>query len=201
MTHAKQAFFDGIAAKWDSWFDLDELNQRLLTGLRDFEIQPGESVMDLGCGTGNLTRALLALLSDKGRVVAVDLSPEMLHIAKTKITDSRAAFLLAQVCDLPLENAVVDRVLCYSAWPHFPDPVKALSELHHILKPNGMLHIWHLDGREKINQIHHDAGEAVSHDILLPAEELGELMEKHGFKIVRSEDEPDHYLLSAIRLS
>ena len=68
-------FFDGIAERWDGWDDLAELAQKLAAGLDEFGVRAEETVLDVGCGTGNLTRALLAKLSSAGRVIAVDISP------------------------------------------------------------------------------------------------------------------------------
>jgi len=44
-------------------------------------VNPDETVLDVGCGTGNLTGALLARLSATGRVIAVDISPRMIEVA------------------------------------------------------------------------------------------------------------------------
>ena len=84
----KRAYFDGIAGLWDQWMNPDSIAERLRPEVAAFGIEPDESVVDIGCGTGNLTRVLLERLSEKGRVIAVDLSEEMLAIARKKNPDN-----------------------------------------------------------------------------------------------------------------
>jgi ubiquinone/menaquinone biosynthesis C-methylase UbiE len=82
MSNAKARFFDGIADKWDGWDDLEVLGRRLAAGLEEMGVAPHETVLDVGCGTGNLTKALLARLGPNGRVIAADISPRMVEVAR-----------------------------------------------------------------------------------------------------------------------
>ncbi len=159
MTHPSVSdYFDSIADKWDGWMDMDSINRRISAGLSRFGITAGECVLDVGCGTGNLTRKLLERLDESGRVMAVDVSPQMIELAKAKNPDPRSVFHVADVCCLPVEDRSLDRVLCFSMWPHVEEPEKALLEIKRVLKPGGFLHIWHIDSRETINHIHANAG-------------------------------------------
>ncbi|HMA94844.1 MAG TPA: hypothetical protein VKP30_19270 [Polyangiaceae bacterium] len=67
-TNRHVAHFDGIADKWDSFNDPAIVIPKLEEGLKALDVLATETVLDVGCGTGNLTRALLARLSDGGRV-------------------------------------------------------------------------------------------------------------------------------------
>ena len=125
----RTAFFDSIAEKWDGWEDLAVLQRKLAAGLEEFGVGPNEKVVDVGCGTGNLTGALLGRLSAAGEVFAVDISPRMLEVARSKVADPRVSWHAADAVRLPLGDASCDRVFCYSVWPHFADRETVAAEL------------------------------------------------------------------------
>lgn len=195
----RAAYFDGIAEMWDGWEDLVMLARRLTTGLEEIGVGMDETVLDLGCGTGNLTLALLERLSPAGRVVAVDFSGNMLAVARRKVSDARVGWHLADAMALPLGEGAVRRIICYSAWPHFDDHHTVSGELFRVLRKGGGLHVWHLSSRAIINRIHAAAGAAVSHDMLQPGEETARLLEGHGFRRVAVIDDESRYLVSAVK--
>ena len=192
-------FFDGIAEKWDGWEDLPALAGKLAAGLDEMGVGPGEVVLDVGCGTGNLTRALLAHLSPAGRVVAVDISPRMIAVARAKVADARVAWHAVDARRLPLADASCDRVICYSVWPHFDDREAVAGELRRVLRPGGHLHVWHLSARARINDIHAGAGPAVRHDVLAPVGETAALLAGAGFDVVTADETAERYLVSAVK--
>jgi ubiquinone/menaquinone biosynthesis C-methylase UbiE len=194
----KAAYFDGIADKWDGWEDLPSLSTRIAAGLDELGVGPAETVLDAGCGTGNLTRELLARLSPAGRVVAVDFSPRMIERARRKVMDPRIRWLIADVGRLPIPDASCDRILCFSLWPHLDDRDAAAAGFGRVLKPGGFLHIWHLAPRDKINAVHTGAGEPIGRDLLPPAEETAALLSRHGFAVTGQVDDEEHYLVSAV---
>ncbi len=193
----KRDFFDGIAAKWDGWVNPDVLSSALSRGLNRFNVGPDETVIDLGCGTGNLTQALLMRLSDRGRVIAVDFSPRMLDEARCKVRDPRAEWINAAAESLPLGDASANRIICFSAWPHFSSPHYVALEMRRALKPGGLFHVWHTESRETINAIHAGAGKAIHQDMLAPAAELARLLEECGFDVLTAEEDDEQYLVAA----
>ena len=193
----KISFFDGIADKWDGWEDLDEVRRNLTEGLKELGLAPDEAVLDVGCGTGNLTGALLELLSPSSRVFAVDYSPRMVEMARRKIQDPRVTWHACDVTDLPLADGSLDRIVCFSVWPHFDDAEAVLRKFMALLRPGGWLHVWHLASRDKINDIHANAGEAVAGDILIPAAELAQLITDAGFDPTQTLDDESRYLVTA----
>lgn len=106
-------------------------------------------IVDLGCGIGQYSK----LLREAGAadIVGVDTQTEKLEWAV------RAGFVLAQSAltasaeAVPLENASVDTVFSHTAFEHFPQVEKVLTEVHRVLKPGGML----VAG---VNFIHHEGG-------------------------------------------
>ncbi|MCU0232741.1 MAG: class I SAM-dependent methyltransferase [Thermoanaerobaculales bacterium] len=196
----KLRFFDAAAARWDASQDLPRLHSRLTAGLAELGLGGDESVLDLGCGTGNLTRALLGALAARGRVIAVDFSQPMLGTAARKVgREPRVVWCQAEAAELPLADAVVDRAVCFSAWPHFDDPYGVAHELARVLRPGGSVHVWHLASRAHINHIHATAGEAVSADLLRPAAETAGVLESCGLAVCAAIDDDTRYLVTAVK--
>jgi ubiquinone/menaquinone biosynthesis C-methylase UbiE len=197
MTESRREFFDRIATQWDGFVDLAEMGEKLRSGLLEIHVAPSNTVVDLGCGTGNLSLALLERLGPEGRVVAVDFSPHMVREAQRKVKDDRVTWVVADAADLPLESSTADYVICFSAWPHFPDPERVLSEVLRVLRPGGELHIWHAAPRATINHIHAEAGGAVERDSLPSGHLLAALVTNSGLQPFEVIDDERRYLVRA----
>jgi ubiquinone/menaquinone biosynthesis C-methylase UbiE len=191
------AFFDSIAPKWDSWEDLESLNVQFDNGLKRFGLCPDEHVLDVGCGTGNLTAAVLRQLSQAGRITAVDISSRMIEIAQTKVKNPRVLWICDSVEHLDTYESAFDRVICYSVWPHLTDSGMVARLFRSMLKPGGKLHVWHTKSREAVNKIHAEASEVVSNHVLAPAIQTAALLEQTGFIIEETLDNDSGYLVSA----
>ena len=95
----------------------------------------GATAVDVGAGTGILTRALRARGS---RVIAVDAGSEMLARLLSKATDEGIAALLADGNALPLTDGVADLVTYAQSW-HWLDPVVSIAEARRVLRPDGAI--------------------------------------------------------------
>lgn len=105
-------------------------------------IQPGEAVLDLGCGAGFDVFVAAQLVGPAGRVVGIDLSPEMLAMAEAglKAADfSNLEFRVAQVEDLPFPGESFDVALSNGVLNLIPDKPAALREIFRVLRPGGRL--------------------------------------------------------------
>lgn len=189
-------FFDSIAEAWDGWHDLDLLAEKLNTEFDGFGIQSCETVLDVGCGTGNLTRVLLRRLDSEGRLIALDISPVMLERAREKIGDPRVTWVQASAERIPVADASCDRILCFSAWPHFEDQQAVVREFQRVLKPGGCIHIFHFISRDEVNRIHGEAHPSVSADLLAPVREVASLFERSGFTVLSLADDAYRYSLN-----
>jgi trans-aconitate 2-methyltransferase len=125
------ASYHRLSAPQFSW-GVQVLDRLLLEG--------DETLMDAGCGTGRLTALLLERLS-RGRVVAVDLSQNMLEGARSHLAPrfgGRVEFVRADLAALPFERAF-DGVFSTAAFHWVPDHLRLFRGLFASLKPGGWL--------------------------------------------------------------
>lgn len=177
-----RTFFDKAAATWDvmSRADAEKIEQILAYA----NIRPGERILDVGCGTGVLLPYLLRQSAPDGHVFALDLSPLMLEQCRRKHgdgdSDGRVTYVLGAAEQIPLAAETCAVVLCFSAFPHFPDKPVALAEITRVLKPGGRLLIAHADSRETVNRIHTEVGDPVGGDLLPAPHEMEQLLRGAG---------------------
>lgn len=138
-----RALFSSIADRYDRMNRVMSLaldrrwRQKMIA---DLDLPPGANVLDLACGTGDFTAALLRQFPDI-RVTGVDLTPEMLAIARQKLAGSAGVtFCTGDAQDLAaFADATFDLVVCAFGFRNFPDKEKALATCHRVLKPAGRL--------------------------------------------------------------
>ena len=107
----------------------------LLDGMWKYGPAPPQVVLDAGCSSGYLLEDLRRELPNAS-LVGVDLIAGGLRRAHLLVPD--AQLLLADVCDLPIEDASVDVALSANLLEHVPDDAGALAELHRVLRPGGL---------------------------------------------------------------
>jgi len=108
------------------------------------QIQPGQRVMDLGCGTGTL--AIMAKQAQpQAEVFGLDADPQMLKVAQAKKDQEKleVKFDVGFTNNLPYPDESFDRVLSSIMIHHLktPDKEKTAHEIYRVLKPSGQLHI------------------------------------------------------------
>lgn len=112
----------------------------------------GLTWLDVGCGTGALTRTLLALAEPSG-VVGIDPSEAFIDFAKKNNLDPRASFEIGSAMDLPVEPASYDRVVSGLVLNFVPDAGKALAEMKLALRAGGQVaaYVWdYADGMQML---------------------------------------------------
>jgi len=191
-----QEYFDQLAPTWDKELTRERL-KCLGNIVKELGIEPGYYVLDIGSGTGVLLPFLITELGDEGKIVALDISAEMLGQAKAKNFPPIVGFAQADVLAIPLADNSVDLAICNSVFPHFSDKVKALKEIARVLRNNGRLVICHTMSREAINQLHQSVGGIVASDLLPDESQLRRLIKQVGSKITHFEDSSERYLVIA----
>ncbi|KAJ8111784.1 hypothetical protein OPT61_g5700 [Boeremia exigua] len=149
MANKRQAdgaikFYDSRAVHYDgTWHD--DFTGRFI---KHIDIEPGQQVLDLACGTGLLTFLEADAVGPSGHVIGIDVTPSMLDVAKFKQRKagdqySNVTFLEGDVLCLQDLEAVKDKIFdvitVASALVLFPDPKAAIEHWSQFLKPGGTI--------------------------------------------------------------
>lgn len=143
IRESQKATWNKFSSGWEKWndFTMDFL-QPMGHSIIDFlELKQTDRVLDIATGTGEPGLSI-ALLVNKGQVIATDLSEDMLTIAaKTAKTRSITNFetRMADCCELPFPDAHFDAVSCRMGFMFFPDMLMAAKEMFRVLKPGGVM--------------------------------------------------------------
>lgn len=190
----QREFFEERAAHWDDTclHDVGKVSYIVgLLGLRD-----GMSVLDVGTGTGVMIPFYLEAMSE-GHVAAVDYSEAMIAVAKSKNPESERLSYRVQDIYSMTDESEYDRVVCYSCFPHFPDPIGAIAVLSRALSPGGLLCIAHSSSRDHINAVHREGGEVISADYLPPASIMAKMLMDAALEVVFTRDDDEYYIAIA----
>ena len=98
-------------------------------------LKPGMSVLELGCGAGYFTRELVHSGAD---IVAIDVSPELLEIARSNCSAPNVRYQIENAFALSYDDAVFDSVVGSSVLHHL-EIEKALRDVYRVLKPSGTI--------------------------------------------------------------
>ena len=114
-------------------------NSRMVIELAN--VKPGDKVLDVGCGTGNLTLAAQTYAGPSGRVYGIDAAPEMIEVSKKKASrlGLEVVFEVGLIEELAFPDETFDVVISRLAVHHLPDDLKrrGFSEILRVLKPGG----------------------------------------------------------------
>ncbi len=113
------------------------------------DIAAGESVLDVGCGSGAVTREIARRVGSRGRAVGLDPSPALLAVARELAREAgfgdRVEFREGSALELPFPDRSFDAVVCVTVLSHVPGGEAAIPELVRVLKSRGRLEVFDLD--------------------------------------------------------
>lgn len=128
-----------------SWLVDNPIRRRYLPPILDrVGIQSGDHVLELGPGPGTFTPEAAHRAGPEGRLIAVDIQPEMIAQVEARVREAGLTNTETHVASahaLPLEADSVDRAFLVTVLPEIPDQDRALTELRRVLKPGGILSI------------------------------------------------------------
>ena len=107
-------------------------------------LEPGDNVVDVGCGAGIDSLIAAKMVGAAGRVIGVDMTPEMLAKARAAAQQAETAnveFKQGLAEALPVKDSWADVVISNGVLNLFPDKLAALREIARVLKPGGRLQV------------------------------------------------------------
>lgn len=155
-------------------------------------LAPGEWVLDLGCGAGFDCLAAALEVGTRGRVVGVDMTPEMLRLAARHAADAGVpivSFALAEIEALPFPAACFDVVISNCVVNLCADKARVFAEASRVLKPGGRLAVADIVARQA-PPVDADSDPALRAACLAGATsivELGPMLARAGFADLRIE--------------
>ena len=183
---------EGSLIRWAHYYDL--VTNLLMLGqarrLRKMtvdqaRIRPEDSVLDVGCGTGEVT-LLAKTRAENGSVYGIDPAPEMIAVARSKASHKKLDidFRVGVIEALPFPDSSIDVVTSSLMMHHLPEDLKVrgLAEIYRVLKP---------DGRLLIADFMRPTGSFLNHLFIaftrhqrlqVGVEDLGPLLQSAGFR-------------------
>ena len=164
-------FFDRLAGQWDN--DMVRNENVICQILDNAKVSEEKDILDVACGTGVLIPDYLA--RNVKSVTAIDISPEMVKIAKKKFSREKVQIICGDVETAEFDHKF-DCIVVYNAFPHFPDPEKLIEVLVSHLKPGGTLTVAHGMSRAVLDCHHSGSASKVSVG-LMSEEDLAAIFE------------------------
>ena len=134
--------FDSVATRYDLMNDLLSFGLHRLWktyAVAVANLRPGDKVLDIAGGTGDLARAFASKVGTQGLVVLTDINEAMLRVGRDRLLD-RGVVVPTLTCDaehLPFADASFDLAIAWDVVEHVQDPERLLAELARVLRPGG----------------------------------------------------------------
>lgn len=199
----RKEFFNEHAERWlDMWYSDPDTGtytrhaKELVRLFNLLDLKAGESVLDIGCGSGILVPLILERIGPGGKLHEVDYAEKMIEVNRSLHNDPRIEFIVSSADKVDIPGGSFDTAICFACFPHFEDKQGTLKNINRMLRPGGKLAISHCNSSEEINN-HHRKHECVMNDHLPTSEKMSEMISLAGFEIKQFIDEPGFYLVMA----
>ncbi|MGE0608401.1 MAG: class I SAM-dependent methyltransferase [Pirellulales bacterium] len=160
-----------------------EREEECSTLLEVLDVRPGQTVSDLGCGNGFYTMRLAEMVGEQGRVLAVDIQPEMLTLLRERAKAANVKNIEPILCD-PINPGLpageLDLVVMVDVYHELSYPEQVLKGIRDSLKPDGMVVLveFRLEDRDVPIKLLHK----------MSKRQVIKEMTPNGFKLVRQFD-------------
>lgn len=121
--------------------EFEALGRMKLNGLVDHGLTSASRILDVGCGTGGLTQALLEYLDDEGFYLGTDIAPQAIDFCRRRYVRDNFRFAVNGATEIPTDERDFDFIYLASVFKHmFPEEIEAMSaNLRPRLGPDGVL--------------------------------------------------------------
>ncbi|HOK08967.1 MAG TPA: class I SAM-dependent methyltransferase [Candidatus Hydrogenedens sp.] len=191
-------FFDHHAPQWDSYVSEGVLD-KVENLLKNIDIKPTNTILDIGCGTGILVPYLWNRLQQNGTLIEVDVSREMIWHGKMKFKKIPCHWLITDAHFLPLKSEIADVIICFSIFPHLIDKKQAITEHSRVLKKGGIWVVCHSQPSKAINEFHQHVGGVVANHVIPEINEITQFLKDANLNLHHFQDNEEGYLLIATR--
>jgi ubiquinone/menaquinone biosynthesis C-methylase UbiE len=140
MTTASYRNFTGTGAENYERYFVPAIATPVSVGLLDAaDLEPGERVLDVACGTGVIARLAAEQVGPSGSVTAIDVAPDMISVAESTsaAAGTHIEWHVSDAATLPLRDNAYDVVLCQMGLMFMEDKPAALAEMRRVVVPGG----------------------------------------------------------------
>src|SRR5688500_5275499 len=144
MSDTQQIFTGSIPEHYDKYLGPMYFEPYAIDIAKKFDPAGLQKVLEIGCGTGRVTKHLRDALPESCTLIASDISEDMLAFAKEKLKDKNIQWQIIDAQSLPFEDNSIDLVVSCFAFMFVEDKAKAFSEVYRVLKKGGLflLSLW-----------------------------------------------------------
>lgn len=189
-------FFENYAGTWDR--DRKE-NPEILSFLMKLAgLSAGDTVLDVGSGTGILLPYLHQAVTDTGRIEELDYSHRMLEQARQKFASlPGVTYTEKNILKYKLPQDAYDAIVCLNFYPHIAQYKEAfIKKMTAALKQDGSLIIMHDIPRSRVNALH-DQGEKTPSHVLPPVDIMATMLITAGLTVTIAMDTESFYFIKA----
>ena len=145
---AQLEFDEALAQQLDAVYRTRDVVRRRRLVREAVAAQPGERIVDVGCGPGYYVAELAEQVGPGGAVTGVDQSDAMLAVARGRCEGlGNVSFVTGDATRLPVDDASFDAAVSVQVMEYVPDVAAALAELRRVLTPGGRVVLWDVDWR------------------------------------------------------
>jgi len=136
IEHGKYLAREGAGEVWNWESPAGKKRWQRRVQMLTAHLKPTDKVLEIGCGTGYFTKEIV---KTGAFVTAIDISPELLNIAKEEIKETNVSFVLENAYQMTFEANSFDSIVGSSVLHHL-EIEKAISEMFRVLKPGGSMY-------------------------------------------------------------